>query len=172
MAGRSRRSVELALSGTVPLGTVLPAMLGVHALIGIGEAVVTVAAVGAVLAARADLVRPLPARRRPSRRPRRPDMRRASSLVALARRARPGGAASPFASSSPTGSSGSPSDRASLRARPSPRCRTRRMPGYAFPACRRPRSPPAWPASRAPWSCSALGYGVAPIGAARPRGTA
>jgi cobalt/nickel transport system permease protein len=31
-------------------------MLGVHALIGIGEAVVTVAAVSAVLAGRADLV--------------------------------------------------------------------------------------------------------------------
>ena len=40
---------ELAISGTVPLGTVLPAMLGVHVLIGIGEAVVTVAAVSAVL---------------------------------------------------------------------------------------------------------------------------
>jgi cobalt/nickel transport system permease protein len=40
----------------VPLGTVLPAMLGVHALIGVGEAVVTVAAVAAVLSARPDLV--------------------------------------------------------------------------------------------------------------------
>ena len=40
----------------MPLGTVLPTMLGVHALIGIGEAVVTVAAVGAVLATRPDLL--------------------------------------------------------------------------------------------------------------------
>ncbi len=56
MAGAAACSVELALSGTVPLGTVLPAMLGVHALIGIGEAVVTVAAVGAVLATRPDLL--------------------------------------------------------------------------------------------------------------------
>ena len=40
----------------MPLGTVLPAMLGVHALIGIGEAVITVAAVSAVLASRPDLV--------------------------------------------------------------------------------------------------------------------
>jgi cobalt/nickel transport system permease protein len=56
MAGATATSVELALSGTVPLGTVLPAMLGVHALIGIGEAVVTVAAVAAVLAARPDLI--------------------------------------------------------------------------------------------------------------------
>jgi len=56
MAGAAACSLELAASGTVPLGTVLPAMLGVHALIGIGEAVVTVAAVSAVLASRPDLV--------------------------------------------------------------------------------------------------------------------
>ena len=36
---RGRGAFELAISGTVPLGTVLPAMLGVHALIGVGEAV-------------------------------------------------------------------------------------------------------------------------------------
>jgi cobalt/nickel transport system permease protein len=56
VAGSVACSFELAISGTVPLGTVLPAMVGVHALIGVGEAVVTVAAVGAVLAARPDLV--------------------------------------------------------------------------------------------------------------------
>src|SRR3954451_12998430 len=56
MAGATATSFELALSGTVPLGTVLPTMLGVHALIGIGEAVVTVTAVSAVLASRPDLV--------------------------------------------------------------------------------------------------------------------
>ena len=56
MAGALAASCELALSGTVPLGTVLPAMLGVHALIGVGEAVVTVAAVAAVLSARPDLI--------------------------------------------------------------------------------------------------------------------
>ena len=56
MAGATATSLELALSGTVPLGTVLPAMLGVHALIGIGEAVVTVAAVSAVLTTRPDLL--------------------------------------------------------------------------------------------------------------------
>ena len=56
MAGATATSVELALSGTVPLATVLPAMLGVHALIAIGEAVVTVAAVSAVLATRPDLL--------------------------------------------------------------------------------------------------------------------
>jgi cobalt/nickel transport system permease protein len=56
MAGAALASVELAISGTIPLGTVLPAMLGVHALIGAGEAVITVAAVSAVLSARPDLV--------------------------------------------------------------------------------------------------------------------
>jgi cobalt/nickel transport system permease protein len=56
MTGAAATSVELAMSDTVPLGTSLPAMLGVHTLIGIGEAVITVAAVGAVLASRPDLV--------------------------------------------------------------------------------------------------------------------
>lgn len=56
MAGATATSFELAISDAVPLGTVLPAMLGVHALIGIGEAVITVAAVSAVLGARPDLV--------------------------------------------------------------------------------------------------------------------
>jgi cobalt/nickel transport system permease protein len=56
MAGAAACSVELAVSGTVPLGTVLPAMLGVHAVIGAGEAVITVAAVSAVLATRPDLI--------------------------------------------------------------------------------------------------------------------
>jgi cobalt/nickel transport system permease protein len=56
MVGAAATSVELALSDTVPLGTSLPAMLGVHALIGVGEAVITVTAVSAVLASRPDLV--------------------------------------------------------------------------------------------------------------------
>ena len=49
-------SLELGLSGTVPLETVLPAMLGVHAVIGVGEAIVTVGALSAVLASRPDLI--------------------------------------------------------------------------------------------------------------------
>jgi cobalt/nickel transport system permease protein len=60
MAGAGATAVELAISGTVPLGTVLPAMLGVHMLIGVGEAVITVAAVSAVLSTRPDVVRALP----------------------------------------------------------------------------------------------------------------
>jgi cobalt/nickel transport system permease protein len=41
----------------VPLGTVTATMVGIHLLIGIGEAVITVAILGAVLAVRPDLVR-------------------------------------------------------------------------------------------------------------------
>src|SRR3712207_8531347 len=40
----------------VPVGTVAAAMGGVHVLIGLGEAAITVAVVGAVLAVRPDLV--------------------------------------------------------------------------------------------------------------------
>jgi cobalt/nickel transport system permease protein len=40
----------------VPLGTVATAMLGVHVLIGLGEAAITVAILGSVLAVRPDLV--------------------------------------------------------------------------------------------------------------------
>ncbi|MGY1603014.1 energy-coupling factor ABC transporter permease [Geodermatophilus sp. SYSU D00815] len=40
----------------VPLGTVTATMLGVHLLIGLGEAAITVAVLGAVLAVRPDLV--------------------------------------------------------------------------------------------------------------------
>jgi cobalt/nickel transport system permease protein len=54
-------ALELGFSGTCPLAIVLPLMLGSHALIGIGEAVITVAVLSAVLAARPDLV-PLAAR--------------------------------------------------------------------------------------------------------------
>jgi cobalt/nickel transport system permease protein len=71
MVGATATSFGLALSDTVPLGTVLPAMLGVHALIGIGEAVITVAAVSAVMATRPDLIvlgdfGQLPGRRAPA----------------------------------------------------------------------------------------------------------
>ena len=40
----------------MPLGPVVAAMGGVHLLIGLGEAAITVAVVGAVLAVRPDLV--------------------------------------------------------------------------------------------------------------------
>jgi cobalt/nickel transport system permease protein len=56
MVGAAATSIELAVSDTIPLATSLPAMLGVHSLIGIGEAIITVAAVSAVLVSRPDLV--------------------------------------------------------------------------------------------------------------------
>jgi cobalt/nickel transport system permease protein len=49
-------AVELAVSGTIPLGTALPAMVSVHMVIGVGEALISAAVVSAVLAARPDLV--------------------------------------------------------------------------------------------------------------------
>jgi cobalt/nickel transport system permease protein len=53
---------ELALAGTLPLGLGLPAMAGVHALIGGGEAIITAAAVSLILAVRPDLLAcPVPA---------------------------------------------------------------------------------------------------------------
>jgi cobalt/nickel transport system permease protein len=62
MTGAAATSIELGASDTVPIATSLPAMLGVHALIGVGEAVITVAAVSAVLASRPDLVALAPRR--------------------------------------------------------------------------------------------------------------
>jgi cobalt/nickel transport system permease protein len=49
-------ALELALSGTTPLLLALASMLGVHAVIGIGEAIITTAIVAFVLRARRDLV--------------------------------------------------------------------------------------------------------------------
>lgn len=49
-------AVELALSGTAPLRIVLPAMVGVHALIGIGEAVITASILDIILKTRPDLM--------------------------------------------------------------------------------------------------------------------
>ncbi len=49
-------AIELALSGASPIGVVLPAMAGVHALIGIGEGLITAAVLSLVLVTRADLM--------------------------------------------------------------------------------------------------------------------
>ncbi|MBN2169436.1 MAG: energy-coupling factor ABC transporter permease [Actinobacteria bacterium] len=49
-------ALELAVSGTVPLSTVLPSMLSVHAIIGTGEAIITTVVVAVVLQTRPDLV--------------------------------------------------------------------------------------------------------------------
>ncbi len=50
-------AVELAISGQFTMGVALTSMLGVHALIGIGEAIITTTVVGVVLEVRPDLVR-------------------------------------------------------------------------------------------------------------------
>jgi len=49
-------SFELALSATSPLHIVLPAMMGVHAVIGVGEGLITVAAMAFIAATRRDLL--------------------------------------------------------------------------------------------------------------------
>lgn len=49
-------AIELAFSGTSPLGVALLAMAGVHVLIGIGEGLITVGALAFVAAARRDLL--------------------------------------------------------------------------------------------------------------------
>ena len=49
-------AIELAVSGVSPMAVALPAMAGIHALIGIGEGLITSAVLGLVLATRADLL--------------------------------------------------------------------------------------------------------------------
>jgi cobalt/nickel transport system permease protein len=56
MAGAFFTALQLWLSGTSQLQVVIPAMLFVHTLIGLGEAVITVAALSFVLQARPDLL--------------------------------------------------------------------------------------------------------------------
>lgn len=56
MAGALATSLQLWLSGTARIDIVVPAMLGVHALIGIGEALITVAALGFIMRTRPDLL--------------------------------------------------------------------------------------------------------------------
>jgi cobalt/nickel transport system permease protein len=56
MAGAFATSLQLWLSGTSNLQTVTIAMLSVHALIGLGEALITVAALSFILRTRPDLL--------------------------------------------------------------------------------------------------------------------
>jgi cobalt/nickel transport system permease protein len=56
MVGAAATAVELALSGASPLRIALPAMAGVHALIGVGEALITVGALAFIFATRRDLL--------------------------------------------------------------------------------------------------------------------
>jgi cobalt/nickel transport system permease protein len=54
--GAIATSVELAVSGTSPLALALPAMAGVHALIGVGEGIITSGAVGFLQATRPEIL--------------------------------------------------------------------------------------------------------------------
>lgn len=56
MAGALFTSLQLWLSGTSQLQIVIPAMLTVHALIGVGEALITVAALSFIFQTRPDLM--------------------------------------------------------------------------------------------------------------------
>jgi cobalt/nickel transport system permease protein len=56
MVAAALTSFELAISDTSALDVALPAMLGVHALIGIGEGLITMAAVALIQSARPDLL--------------------------------------------------------------------------------------------------------------------
>lgn len=56
MAGALFTALQLWLSGTARLDIVMPAMLGVHALIGLGEALITVAALSFIFRTRPDLL--------------------------------------------------------------------------------------------------------------------
>ncbi|HEU5102723.1 MAG TPA: energy-coupling factor ABC transporter permease [Roseiflexaceae bacterium] len=56
MAGALATSLQLWLSGTTSLSIVMPAMLGVHTLIGVGEALITVAALTFIMQTRPDLL--------------------------------------------------------------------------------------------------------------------
>ncbi|MCQ3938144.1 MAG: cobalamin biosynthesis protein CbiM [Chloroflexi bacterium] len=56
MAGALLTSMQLWLSGTSRLQVVVPAMLGVHALIGLGEALITAFAVAFIMQTRPDLL--------------------------------------------------------------------------------------------------------------------
>jgi cobalt/nickel transport system permease protein len=56
MIGATATAVELAVSGTSPLSVSLPAMAGIHALIGIGEGLITVAALAFISQTRPDVL--------------------------------------------------------------------------------------------------------------------
>ncbi len=56
VAASSVCAIELAISGTSPLKVALAAMAGVHALIGIGEAIITCLVISFVLKVRRDLI--------------------------------------------------------------------------------------------------------------------
>lgn len=57
VGGALTTALQLGVSGTTAIEVALPTMLGIHALIGVGEALITVAALGFISATRSDLFR-------------------------------------------------------------------------------------------------------------------
>ena len=57
VASSAAASIQLDISGTSPLAVTLPAMVGVHALIGIGEGLITVFAISFIKSARPELLK-------------------------------------------------------------------------------------------------------------------
>ena len=55
-AGAFATAIELGLSGTSPMYIVVPGMLGTHALIGLGEALITVGAIAVIYNAKRELL--------------------------------------------------------------------------------------------------------------------
>jgi cobalt/nickel transport system permease protein len=56
VAGAAFMAIELAISGTTPLAVTLPAMVGFHVVIGVGEALITMAALAFLAVTRSDLL--------------------------------------------------------------------------------------------------------------------
>jgi len=56
MVGAIATAIELIASGTLPLNVALPAMAGVHVLIGIGEGLITLAALAFIAQSRPDIL--------------------------------------------------------------------------------------------------------------------
>jgi cobalt/nickel transport system permease protein len=56
VAGAVAMALQLGVAGTMAIELALPAMAGVHALIGIGEALITMAALGFIAVTRSDLL--------------------------------------------------------------------------------------------------------------------
>lgn len=65
VGGAALMALQLAVSGTAPLEIALPAMVGIHVVIGIGEALITAGALAFIGATRSDLL--AAARRAPAR---------------------------------------------------------------------------------------------------------
>lgn len=147
VAAAAAASLELAVSGTVPLGITLPAMVSVHMIIGLGEALITATVLAAVLASRPDLLATLPKGLLPGR--------RSASVAATSfgRRSRLLGfvvgalvvsvalavLVSPFASSSPDGLERVAQEKGFADAAQAPVWRFSPLPDYQVPGISDPR---------------------------------